>query len=364
MIAFERSGRDFDVAASGVGRVRAARRPAAILVAGLLLALLLGACDDEEPRTLRLFDGGWRSLQLNNAIAAFLLTHGYGYEVELVAGSTSDLLEDLPEGRVDFTLEGWQQNALGWYEREIAAGRIENLGTTFEAGRQFFIIPRWLADELGLGSVFDLRAHWEVFADPRDPSKGVIVSCVVGSRCAELNVGKLQAYDLDRHFNLTTPASYESLESTIARAEALRVPLVGAYWTPSALVSDDPDWVVLREPAHTPSCELALERAIESGERAAEACGYPLSSIDALASAGVLERAPDAVEFVRRFDVGLEPLVATLRWAEAEGIREDWERAAIHYLDLNRERWQGWLTPEARERVETALANLGAGREE
>jgi glycine betaine/proline transport system substrate-binding protein len=338
-------------------RRSSANRLLASLGVALLLALAAGSCGDGEQRRVRLFDGGWQSLQLNNAIASFLLVHGYDYEVELVPGSTRDLLEALPAGGVDLTLEGWQENALDWYQREIAAGRIVNLGPTYQEGRQFFIVPRWMADEFGIASVFDLRKHWELLADPRDASKGVIVSCVTGSRCAELNRAKLQAYGLDRHFNLLAPASYESLESTLSRALEIRLPIAGYYWSPTPLVASG-DWVVLREPAHSTACHRALENAANSGAPATEGCGYPLATVDALARAGLERHAPEAVALVRRMDVGVDALTATLVWAEAEGLRDDWERAAIHYLSSNPTRWREWVTPGASERVQAALANL------
>ena len=333
---------------------------AAALAAVVLLAGGSASCGDDDAPTLRLFDGGWESLQLSNAIASFVLAHGYDYEVELVRGSTRELLDALPAGEIDLTLEGWQQNAVEWYERETLAGRIENLGPTYDEGRQFFIVPRWLADDLGIASVFDLRKHWELFADPRDGSKGVIVSCVAGSRCAELNRAKLEAYRLDRHYNLLTPASYESLEATLERAMAMRLPVVGSYWSSGSLLAGD-EWLVLREPAYSAACQRGLEAAGAGGEQSTEGCGYPLAPVDALARAGLADRTPEAVELVRRMNLGVEELTETLAWANAEGLRDDWERAAIHYLARHGERWREWVTPEAYERVQAALSNLDAG---
>ncbi len=221
-------------------------------------------------------------------------------------------------------------------------------------------MPRWLAEQLGIASVFDLRKHWELFADPRDGSKGVIISCVARSRCAELNRAKLEAYRLDRHFNLLTPSSYESLEATLKRALTMRLPIEGSYWSPGALVAGD-EWLVLREPAYTAACQRGLEAAVAGGERATEGCGYPLASVDALARAGLAERAPEAVDLVRRMNLGVDEVTETLAWADVEGLREDWERAAIHYLAMHGEHWREWVTPEAYERVQAALSNLDAG---
>ena len=58
---------------------------------------------------------------------------------------------------------------------------------------------------------------------------------------------------------------------------------------------------------------------------------------------------------VRNMNVGLEPLNQTLAWAVENAIGDDWERAAVHYLRTYVERWQSWVTPEARERINRAL---------
>jgi len=77
-------------------------------------------------------------------------------------------------------------------------------------------------------------------------------------------------------------------------------------------------------------------------------------AIDKVAHRGLLENAPDVVEMLRRMLVGLEPLSETLAWAKENNV-EDWEEAAIYYLQNYEERWETWVTPEAYERIKKAL---------
>jgi ABC-type proline/glycine betaine transport system substrate-binding protein len=55
-------------------------------------------------------------------------------------------------------------------------------------------------------------------------------------------------------------------------------------------------------------------------------------------------------------NVGLEPINETLAWAVENAIGDDWERAAVHYFRTYEDRWRGWVTPEAYERISEALA--------
>ncbi len=329
-----------------------------VAILAITLGLLAAGCgvfgDDEKP-VIRLYDGQHESLLLNNAIAEFIIEHGYEYPVQQVFLTTLEMEESLPRGAIDLNMEGWQQNIAEWYGEEIANGTIVNLGMTYEAGPQFFMVPRWVADEYGIHTVFDLQDQWELFEDPDDASKGALYNCTIGSLCAEINKVKLEAYGLARYFNAVSPASYASLAATLASAQDRRQPIVGYYWAPTALMGAY-DWQVLEEPVHTTECwQRIIVAARGEGDSPKQACAYETLPIDALAHSGLKQKAPDVAEVVRNMNVGLEPLNQTLAWAVENTIGDDWERAAVHYLRTYVERWQTWVTPEARERINRAL---------
>ena len=334
-------------------------KPAVLPALGLLL-LLAASCAAEDDNPLQLHDSGARTLQLSNAIAAFLIEHGYGYEVELAPGSSTALQQRLPAGEIDLALEVWRQDALAWYEGETEAGRIEDLGPTYAQGERFLMIPRSTAEELEIRTVFDLRDHWQDFLDPRDASKGVIINCVAGSQCAELNRVKLEAYGLAGYFNLISPSSHESLDATLERAGQFEVSIAGFYSAPSRLIARY-EWSVLEEPPYSRGCQLALEAAaFGAGPAPARGCAYERVPVNALAHAGLRERAPEVVAMIERMQLGSEPLIEALEWAAEQGLRDDWEPAAIFYLERERDGWREWLTPEASRRVGAVLANLSA----
>lgn len=324
------------------------------------LALLAAGCgvfgDDEKP-VVRLYDGQHDSIRLNNAIAEFIIGRGYGYPTEQVFLTTLEMEEALPRGEVDLNLEGWQQNIAEWYSGEIANGTIVNLGMTYEAGPQFFMVPQWLADQYGIRTVFDLQDNWELFEDPEDPSKGALYNCTIGSQCAEINRVKLEAYGLDRYFNAVSPASYASLEAILGTAHDRGQPILGYYWAPTALMGAY-EWQVLEEPAYTDQCwQQVIAAATGESPSPEQACAYETLPIDALAYAGLVKKAPDIVQMMEKMNVGLEPLNQTLAWAVRNGVvaSGDWERAAVYYLQTFEHRWRTWVTDEAYERIKDAL---------
>jgi glycine betaine/proline transport system substrate-binding protein len=330
---------------------------ARLLAAALVVALSVVACGGENP-TIRLHAWQTDSHFFNNAIFEFIVENGYGYPVETVVSTTPVLQESLPAGEVDLNLEGWQQNVPDWYDEQIDKGSVVNLGMNYEGGPQFYMIPAWVAEEHGIETIFDMQNHWQLFEDPQDPSKGIFFGGVIGWEALTINEIKLQAYGLDRYYNLVAPGSGKALGTALARGQDDRQPVFGYYWSPNGLMGTY-DWHILKEPAHTDVCWEEVIAAVQDPSQRPinEACEYPNPPIDKIAHSGLQGKAGDVVEMVTKMSVGLAPLNATLAWVDESGT-EDWEAAAIHYLRTNPSRWQSWVTPDARENVNSALEEI------
>jgi glycine betaine/proline transport system substrate-binding protein len=320
----------------------------------LLLPLLAAGCGGGKP-VIRLHDTQDESQWVNNAIAEFIIEEGYGYPVEAVVETTQVMQAALPKGEIDLNLEGWQQNIIDWYDEQIAKGTIVNLGMTFEGGPQFFTIPRWVAEEYNIKTVFDMKDHWELFKDPEDPSKGVFYNCITGWQCAEINTVKMEAYGLTRYYNLVSPGSSSALQAALERPQQRRQPVFGYYWAPTALIGAY-DWHVLEEPPHGAACweKIIAAREDRSLRPIDQACAYETLPIEKLAHSGLRQKAPDVVEMLEKMNVGLDPLNETLAWAYENEV-EDWDEAALHYLQNYEERWKTWVEPEVYEKIKEAL---------
>ena len=326
-----------------------------ILLAGL--ALLAIACGGEKP-VIKLYDGQWESLYINNAIFLLIAEEGYGYPVETVVTNTLNMKSDLANGEIDLNLEGWQQNIPDWYDEQLRKGNIVNLGMTYEGGPQFFIIPRTVAEKLDIKTVEDMKDHWELFSDPQDPSKGVFYNCPIGTGCAALNKVKFEAYRLDRRYNLVTAASNDALAAVLARHQEGGQPVFGYHWAPTGLMGAY-DWHILEEPAYTSECAARLTQAAEdpSFRPVDAACAYENLPIDKLAHKNLPGKAPDLTKMLRNMNVGLEPLNETLAWAKESGV-DDAKTVAVYYLQTYQDRWAGWVTEEAYGKIKDALEDL------
>jgi ABC-type proline/glycine betaine transport system substrate-binding protein len=83
-------------------------RAATLVAVGIaLLVTSLTACAPAGKQTVVFGDLSWDSAQVNNRIAAFIMAHGYGYEVEYIPGDTITILQGLSAGDVDVNMEIW-----------------------------------------------------------------------------------------------------------------------------------------------------------------------------------------------------------------------------------------------------------------
>ena len=102
-----------------------------------------GACGEEEKPTIIFSDLNWDSAQLQNAIAARIVSAGYGYPTDKVFGGTVPLMEALTRGDTNVTLEIWLPNQKEAYDQAIAEGTIEVVGNSLEDNWQSaFIVPK------------------------------------------------------------------------------------------------------------------------------------------------------------------------------------------------------------------------------
>jgi len=200
-----------------------------------------------------------------------------------------------------------------------------------------------------------MKDQWELFQDPDDPSKGIFYNCLMIWKCSEINDVKLEAYGLTRHYNVISPGSDSALEAALARPQERHQPVFGYYWAPTALMGVY-DWYILEEPPYAAQCweKVMAAREDTSLRPIDQACAYETVPIDKIAHKGLLKKAPDVVEMLRKMMVGLEPLNDTLAWASENDV-EDWESAAIYYLQTYEDRWRTWVTQEAYQKVKKAL---------
>ncbi len=337
-----------------------------IIIIVLSLVPAAGAKD-----VIKFSDQQWQTMWINNAIAMFIVEHGYEYPTETEVITTPVMQQVLPNGDVDVNIELWRFNLIDWYNEVISSGKVIDLGPTFERSTQGWYVPRYVIEgdaERGieavapdLKSVFDLPKYKDIFRDPENPDKGLLINCITGWKCAEVNKAKLHAYGLDEDFNVMEPGTSPALDATIAGAYKKGRPILVYYWEPTWLMGAY-DMVQLEEPAYTEDCWAEIETVLTGDTDPSEVsdkagCAYDSVAIHKGIFAGLVDKAPEVVEFLKRMNVGTDPLNKTAAYMEAENAEAD--EAALWFFKHYPERWKSWLSREALPKVEKALADAG-----
>ena len=321
-----------------------------------------------------MYTSSWTSIELNSRIPGYILEHGYGYRVVYIPGITTTILETFPLGYVDVNMELWRQNIPDWYEEHTSAGTIIDLagtadnlpngskGQILEQTVQGFYVPQYVVDKNpGLKSVHDLPDYWELFQDPEDPGKGVMINCIFGWQCQTINRAKWHAYGLYDTYNVTEPLSLGALETAIKGAYTAGDPVLAYFWEPTNLIHEL-DMVRLEEPEWTQECQDALNEATAQGVQAPYesemGCAYQAWDIHSGVHVSLLERAPEVAEFLANVFIGALNIASLEVWKDDNNGQ--WRDVVVYYLKNNRGVWISWITDDNADeiiaRVDEALA--------
>ena len=315
----------------------------------IFLAILMVAPTARGERlkaAIKFADQQYDSLSLNNAIAQFIIEHGYGYKTELKVVGSVDMMKMLPSGDLDVVMEGWEHNKLEWYNEQLNKGTIENLGPTFESGPQFFIIPKWMAKKYNIKTVADMKEHWKLVKDHNDLSRGVFLNCPTGSSCGKINGVKLEAYGMYKTFNLRAAKSYDAMEAALTDAQKKRMPIFSYNWKPSVIMGMY-DWYILKEPPYNDKIWKKVKDASEDKIRRPidKACAYPDPPINKLVSSGLKKKAPEVVAMLKKMNIGLERLAKMMVWAKKNKVK-DYNKIALHFFREYDVEWGRWMPDE------------------
>ncbi len=332
-------------------------------IAGIIAAmtlLFLAACggsgsnaekSKKEKDKIVFADAGWDSIRIHNAIAQTILEEGYGYKTDMTAGSTSATLQGLRKGDIDVYMEVWTDNVEDVYQDAIDSGDIIKTSVNFDDNDQGLYVPSYvihgdkernikpLAPDLK--TVEDLKKYPEVFEDPEDSGKGRIINAPSGWVVADHIDDKFDAYKLDETFNNFMPGSDSAIVASLVDAYKSGKGWVGYYWSPTAITAKY-DLVLLEEPEYD-------EKAWEETKKTK----FPPNDVVTAVNKDLPEQAPEAVEFLKKYETSSALTEEALQYMEDEGASA--EEAAKWWLKEHEDVWVKWVPEEKAQKVKEAL---------
>jgi len=330
----------------------------AFLVVALAVSMMVAACGKEEEKpTIKLSDLNWGSAHFGSEVAKLIIEKGYGYPVELVSGKTIALFTATRTGDLDVFIEGWLPNQQEAYDEAMAAGDIVHLGILNNDNWQSqFAVPTYVIKgdaargiapmAPDLKSVFDLDQpqYKELFKNPENPGKGMILNCVPGWECEKVNIAQLAAYGLDDDYDLVSPGSSTALHAALKGAYEKGKPWITYEWGPT-WISGSLDLTLLEEPPYD-------EEVWEENK----GCAYPSADLFVAAHKDFPSKAPEVAEMFKKWKMD----TATLGEALAYMLETECEPAdaALWFLQNREDVWTKFVPADVAQKVKDAVAGM------
>ena len=305
------------------------------------------AVPQAEREAIVFSDLNWASALVQNRIAQYIVEKGYGYPTELVFGGTLPLFQGLKRGDTHVTMEIWIPNPQEQWEEAVAAGEVLQAGDTLGHDWQStFVIPKYMQEQYpDLDHVDDLKdpQYKALFQTAESGDKARLVSCVIGWACEEVNTAQITGYGLDDHVHIINPGDGAALNEDLYGAYERQEPWLGYQWG-----TNDPalklDLVRLEEPAYSDQCWFTTK-----------ACAYEDATILIAVNPDLPAAAPDIIEMLRNWDFNINVYKAVVQWQD-QNPEADTATTALWWLSENQDLWGSWVTAEAAEGINAALA--------
>jgi glycine betaine/proline transport system substrate-binding protein len=308
-----------------------------------------GATSDTKGKLI-LADAGWDSIRFHNEIARLILEEGYGYETDIMPGSTENLFLGQRNGEVDILMEAWQDN-IASYEEAIKQGDLVELSSNFDDNMQGIYVPAYVIEgdsERGiepmapdLETVGDLMNYTDLFEDPEDPGRSMIVNAPPGWVASEIMKTKIGSYGLDSKYNLSNSGSGSALAASIASAYESGKPWLGYYWEPT-WISGKYEMVLLKETPYS-------EELWNDGYK----CGFKAIDVTVVMNSRSAEKYPDVADFLSNYSTSSALTAKGLSYMQKNDASS--EEAAKWFMKENMQLWKSWVSEDVAEKVEAAL---------
>ena len=284
----------------------------------------------------------WESAQRQNAIARFIVENGYGYPTDSIFGATVPLFQGLIKGDIDVTMEIWLPNQQATWDPALAKGQVIPVGKSLDDNWQStFVVPTYVVEQNpDLMTAQDIRKYVDLFKTSESGGKANLVTCVAGWACEKVNAEKVMAYGLDDVVNLQVPGSDAALFASLEGAYAKKEPWLGYMWGPTKIAAEL-DLTILKE------AECVGDAGPGTG------CAYPTARVLIAVHPDMIQRAPEVVEFLRKWEFTATADVASAGYKADTGA--DDQKTALWFLQTQESVWTQWVTDDVAAKVKAAL---------
>lgn len=319
------------------------------------LVLILSACGGGTSKdsidVIKLADAGWDSIRVHNSVAQIIIEEGYGYDTEVINGTSTATFQGLEKGDINVYMEIWTDNLKEIYNAALEKGTILSLATNFDDNAQGLYVPTYVIEgdeERGieavapdLKTVEDLANYPEIFPDPEDKSKGRIVGAPSSWVLSEFLAEKIETYGLDDKYNYLAPGSDSAIVASLVGAYNKGEPWVGYYWSPTSITAQY-DLTLLEDHPY--------DEAIWDENKGTE---FAPDDVVVAVHKDMETQAEDVVEFLKNYETSSELTENMLNYLEDN--EADPDETAKWWMNEHEDLWTTWVPEDVAEKVKEYL---------
>jgi glycine betaine/proline transport system substrate-binding protein len=306
-------------------------------VFALALAAAAAGCGDDDGNpnaaVIELAVNPWTGSAIDAAVAKILLQEELGLRVNLTDVDEFEQWPRIARGELHACLEVWPSGHADDIRTYITErGEVQDAGLLGVMGKIGWYLPTYLLAE------HPELATWEGFKDPDNVALFQTAATAPRGRFLAGDPTWVQ-YDqqiidnLGLDLRVVFAGSEAALLAEVDAALSARQPILFYFFVPhSAHRRYDLTEVTL--PPYSATC---YERAAAEGID----CDYPVDHLFKIVWPGLQTYAPDAYEFLHRFQYGTEDQTELLALVNDEGYSV--EDAARLWIAENESTWQAWL---------------------
>lgn len=182
----------------------------------------------------------WQSAEVLAQVDKFVLSKGYGCEVEVVPGDTMPTMTSMTEkGQPDVAPEMWINSVREPIDAAVAEGRLHYAAKSLQdGGVEGWWIPEYVAQaNPDIKTIDDALKRPDLFPAPEDKTKGAVYGCPSGWNCQLTTENAFRAWDAEKKgFTLVDPGSAAGLDGSISKAYERKQGWLGYYWAPTSIL--------------------------------------------------------------------------------------------------------------------------------
>lgn len=325
------------------------------LIASAVMAASVAA-SAEQCGDVSVVEMSWPSAEFAANLDKIILEEVFGCNVTLVPGAAITSLTSMEsKGRPHIAPEFWANAVINQLNKAQDAGKVEVTTQLIPDAYEGWYVSEYIAENYPqLNTVDDVLKRKDLFPFKEDPTKGAFVNCPSGWSCQLLNnsLHKASAYNLEGNgFVSLDPGSGAGLDGTIAKAYDRNEAWFGYYWQPSAVSAKYElkklDFVDGYDQKNWDDC--VSDPDCDSPKRSR----YPNSSVFTVVSSEFSKQHPGIVEYLKQRAYNSDQVGKVLVYMLDN--QADGESGAIEFLKTQEDVWTKWLSPEAVEKIKSAI---------